>query len=68
MSDPFAPAISVAEALAAFRTANGVPANAATARRWYFDLGPIRIERHDRAQLFGHQRHQSARPPLASMI
>lgn len=36
-------ATSVVEALAAFRTANGVPANGATARRWYFDLGPIRV-------------------------
>src|SRR3546814_14351449 len=27
----------------------------------------IGIERHDRAQFFGHKRHQSASPPLASI-
>src|SRR5690606_32257809 len=32
------------------------------------DFDTIGFERHDRAQLFGHQGHQSAKPPLASMI
>lgn len=36
-------ATSVAEALALFRATNDVPADSATAPRWFFGLGPLRI-------------------------